>query len=156
MLTKTKYLDVTPPNIEEETISQSETVIVQNEEHCLWSPPVFVTSEMKGIDNKKYFMDGSTDQCWQMGYDIPKQMIESKEDDGVKLRYENIKSPRKRLSQPEILVTSYDTPMSNKRVQSYLDMNKLDPHIQNNLNNEMQLKDKLNEVRQISFTFVNT
>lgn len=161
MLTRTQYLDVTPPpNGEEETISQTETVIVQNDENetsqSLWQPPTFITSTMKGIDNKKYFVDGSADQCWQMGYDMPRAFanVENKEE-AVKLRYANIKSPRKRLSHPELsnVVTSYDTPMSNKRVQSYLDMDKMDPTVQNTLNAELQ--DKLNDVRQISFTFVN-
>lgn len=159
MLSRTQYLEVTPPvSGEEETLSQTETVIVQNEEEpaapqmWLWQPPTFVTSETKGIDNRKYFVDGSADQCWQMGYDMPRSIHDAK--DNVKMRYENVKSPRKRLSQPDMSKSiSYDTPMSNKRVQSYLDMDKMDANAQNKLNSELQ--GKLNDVRQISFTFVN-
>lgn len=168
MLSKTKYLDVTvtapsAPSMDENA-SLAETVIVQDTDvdHPLWTPPMFVTSAMKGVDNKKYFVDGSADQCWQMGYDLPKQQhCSAKAVDDLKLRYANIKSPQKRLSEPDMSeLLAYDRPLSNKRVQSYLEMDKIDPHIQNNLNNELQLKDKVGNgqlpgVREISFTFVN-
>lgn len=174
MTRSTKYLDVTDDSLNGSlNPSEAETAIIQDDEIDagelkeallpLWTPPMFTSPEMKGIDNKKYF-DSSVDQAWQMGYDVPRPQSEA-QPDNKSMRYENIRmssrnsqSSYQRMSQPDlagIANINYDRPMSNKRVRSYLEMDKFDPHIQNNLTNEMKQEKLGKEVEEISFKFVS-
>lgn len=129
----------------------------------LWTPPLFDSPEIKGIDNRRYFGDNLTIKSWQAGYDFPKHLIDTKTTEAdPKQRYEN-EPPKNwlwsRLSHPDLKselnkANCYDVPInSNKRVRSYLEMDKLDQHIQNNLKNE-QKAEKLNKnLDGISFKF---
>lgn len=133
----------------------------------LWTPPLFDSPEIKGIDNRRYFGDNLTIKSWQAGYDFPKHLIDTKtfEVDGKKQqRYEN-EPPKSllwtRLSHPDLKselnkANCYDVPMySKKRVQSYLEMDKLDQHIQNNLKNEQKAEKLSKNLDGISFKFVS-
>lgn len=174
MTRSTKYIDVTDDSLSESlNPSETETIIVDDSEGNelnetllpLWTPPMFESPEMKGIDNKKYF-NGSVDLTWQQGYDVPKPTPDHHPKQNGSLRYENFRvssrnsqsSSYQRMSQPNLLGTNnYDRPLSNKRVQSYLEMDKFDPHIVNNLTNEKKQKEsKGKEVGEISFKFVSS
>lgn len=133
----------------------------------LWTPPLFDSPEIKGIDNRRYFGDNLTIKSWQAGYDFPKHLIDTKtsEVDGKRQqRYEN-EPPKNfiwsRLSHPDLKselnkANCYDVPInSNKRVQSYLEMDKLDQHIQNNLKNEQKAEKLGKNLDGISFKFVS-
>ncbi|XP_063699474.1 uncharacterized protein LOC134830049 [Culicoides brevitarsis] len=130
----------------------------------LWTPPLFDSPEIKGIDNRRYFGDNVTIKSWQAGYDFPKPFGEPKTKETGCKRYEN-EPPKKlswsRLSHPDLKselnkANCYDVPInSNKRVQSYLEMDKLDQHVQNNLKNEEKAQKLSKNLDGISFTFVS-
>lgn len=134
----------------------------------LWTPPLYDSPEIKGIDNRKYFCDTQTIKSLQMGYDFPKNI--TPDIPSQQQRYENEPDRREswlrnnafqRKSNPDLISemersSSYDIPVSNKRVQSYLEMDKIDQHVQNNLNNEMKADKLSKELDDISFKFVSS
>uniref|UniRef100_A0A336MYT0 CSON008578 protein n=1 Tax=Culicoides sonorensis TaxID=179676 RepID=A0A336MYT0_CULSO len=142
---------------------------IRHSEHMapLWTPPLYDSPEIKGIDNHKYFADNSTIKSWQAGYDFPKTLIDSKTTDSdIKSnRYENEPpkhllfarmSSHQDLKSELIKANSYDVPInSNKRVKSYLEMDKLDQHVQNNLKNELKAEKLGKNLDAISFKFVS-